>query len=243
MVNFIERGKFEIRTPREFINWQLREVEYAGRICYRSDKGDITLGSASRFIDMLERRGHESVTEHAHINVEFSDVSRGFTHELVRHRLASYSQESTRYVDYVGDTEDLGSFEMGAVLPRHRDLGMNITLEDGIEMTPMEMMEQSQKMYRGLRKAGWTPEDARQVLPIGLATRIYMSANFREWRHIFKMRTAKGAHWEIRDVLGRLLEEMKQVAEPVFVDFVKAGEDKNGVDYYKMVDRRSLDNG
>jgi len=240
MVKFVERGEYDIRTPREFIDWQMTEIEHAGRICYRSETGEITLESAADFIDMIERRGHESVVEHSCISVEFSRVSRGVTHELVRHRLAAYSQESTRYVDYVGNELKVNSFEMEAVLPRHRNTKESIELENGQIMTPEDMMTNIEMMYRGLRTSGWKPEDVRQVLPIGLATRIEMSANFREWRHVFALRTSRAAHWEIRDVMGRLLEDMKQVATPVFVDFVKAGEDRNGVDFYKVVDRRSL---
>jgi len=243
MVQLIERGEYVIRTPREFIDWQIGEIEHAGRICYRSESGQITLESAAKFIDMIERRGHESVTEHSYVSVEFWNISRGVTHELVRHRLAAYSQESTRYVDYTGNEVNLRGFEMSAVLPKHRDWNENILLEDGTEMTPIEMMGQIEKMYRGLRQSGWKPEDARQILPIGLGTRIEMTANFREWRHVFSLRTTKPAHWEIRDVMGRLLEDMKEVAKPVFIDFVKEGEDGNDVPYYEMIDRRSLVDG
>jgi len=243
MVRIVECGKYTIRHPKEIIDWELREIEYAGRVSYRSNNGEITMESAARFIDMIERRGHESVTEHASINVEFYDVSRGFTHELVRHRIAGYTQESTRYVDYVGDSENLRSFEMGAVLPNHKDLNMIIELEDGTKKTPVEMMQQIELMYRGLRQSGWKPEDARHILPTGLVTRIYMSANLREWRHVFELRTARPAHWEIREVMGRLLEDMQVVAEPVFKDFVRQGVDGNGVPYYGLVDRRSLSNG
>jgi len=240
MVNFIERGEYEIMTPQDHLDFHLKLIEDAGRMCWRSSKGEMTLESAGKFIDMLERRDppHESPVEHSIISVKFKKISRGFTHELVRHRIASYSQPSTRYVDFSGDEINLKGFEMEAVLPRHRDWGEQISLNDGTEMTPREMMMQIEKMYRGLRQADWVPQDARQVLPIGLANEILMSANFREWRHVFALRTAKPAHWEIREVMGRLLEDLKVRLPPVFVDFVKAGEDDNGLDYYKMVDRR-----
>lgn len=233
MPRIVECGKYQIRTPVEYIEWDMREVEHAGRIAYRSESGQITNESAAKFIDMLIRRGHESVLEHGKVNVEFWDVSRGFSHELVRQRLASITQESTRYVD---------QSEMSMVLAPNEELNMTVTLEDGLVMTLGEMVNLYEHFYRGLRQSGKKQEDARQFLPIGLVTRLEFTANFREWRHVFRLRTDKAAHWEIREVMGRLLEDMKVVAEPVFKDFIRQGEDRNGVAYYGLVDRRTLVN-
>jgi thymidylate synthase (FAD) len=98
------------------------------------------------------------------------------------------SQESTRYVDYVktGEGPDLERFEFKCIVPPHRDEHQKIKLEDGREMSVVEMLEEYEKFYRALRKAGWIPQDARQVLPIGIKSQIVISANFREWRHILQ---------------------------------------------------------
>ena len=96
-----------------------------------------------------------------------------------------------------------------------------------------EMFAEVEKFYRGLRKAGWVPEDARQILPIGIKSQIVISANFREWRHIFTMRTSRRAHWEMRRVMGNLLEYVKPILSPLFDDFVEAGVDENGLRYFE----------
>ena len=92
-----------------------------------------------------------------------------------------------------------------------------------------------EKFYRALRKAGWAPEDARQILPIGIKSEIVISANLREWRHIFQMRTSKFAHWEIRRVMCNLLEKVQTIIPIVFDDFFEAGKDKNGLRYFKKL--------
>jgi thymidylate synthase (FAD) len=230
-------GSFKILTPKSELKKQLLRIERAGRTCYRSQTGKVTEETAINFLSMLLKRGHESVIEHSAMTVKFSHVSRGFTHEMVRHRLASYSQESTRYVDYAkeGKTSslDLDAFEINTIAPPHRNENEEVELEDGTTMTLMEMYDSIERYYRGLRKAGWNPEDARQVLPIGLEAHIVVTANFREWRHIFTLRTAKPAHWEIRSVLGALLKEVQTIVPAVFDDFSVAGKDVNGIEYFE----------
>lgn len=220
------KGKFEILTPIEELKRQLLMIEKAGRTCYQSEKGEVTEESATRFVKMLLSREHESVIEHSSMTVKFSDVSRGLTHELVRHRLTSFSQESTRYVDYDEKTV--------MILPPHRNLDKRLDLGYGRKMNPMEMFDEIELFYRVLRKDGWTSEDARQVLPNALESEIVATANFREWRHIFKMRTAKSAHWEIRSVMNELLEEVRTIVPVIVNDFEVIGKDKNGLDYYEI---------
>lgn len=170
------------------------------------------------------------------MTVKFMKVSRGFTHEIVRHRLASFSQESTRYVDYArtGDCSslDLDSMEIHVIIPPHRDKYEKIKMDDGNLISLSEMLENIESYYRALRKDGWNPEDARQILPIGIEAHIVITANFREWRHIFTLRTSKPAHWEIRAVLGKLLKEVQYIVPGVFDDFKVAGKDTNGVEYF-----------
>ena len=228
-------GDFLILTPEEELRNQLLRIEEAGRVCYQSKTKKITEESAKRFVRMLIRRGHESVIEHSNMTVLFKNVSRGFTHELVRHRLCAFSQESTRYVDYAkeGGGADLERFQIKFIIPPDKDESEKIELEDGRVLTVVEMLAEYEKFYRALRKAGWTPEDARQFLPIGTKSQIVVSANFREWRHIFTMRTEKTAHWEIRWVMSRLLEKVQKIVPVVFDDFLLAGKDKKGIPFFE----------
>jgi thymidylate synthase (FAD) len=152
--------------------------------------------------------------------VEFNDLSRGFTHELVRHRLASFTQESTRYVD-----ED----KFKVVIPPNKNPDeklVDLKLPDGgtFKASFADWVGLNEQMYKGLRAAGWMPQDARQILPTGIKSQIVVTANLREWRHIFKMRCAVDAHWEIRKVMVDLLKEVQQKVPVAFDDF-KISED------------------
>lgn len=191
----------------------LQLIELAGRTSYQS-RDKITNDSAAKFVKMLRERGHESVLEHSCLTVEFNNVSRGFTHELVRHRLASFTQESTRYVEE-------GDFIV--VIPPTQDKdekSVELNLPNGIKtkVSFQGWMDLNEQMYRGLRKAGWIRQDARQVLPTGIRAQIVMTANLREWRHVFKARTAPDAHWEIRQVMKNLLEDVKKRIPIIFDD-------------------------
>lgn len=231
---FKNQGQFKILTPLAELKKQLVRIERAGRTCYRSEAQEINLKTAKKFTKMILMRGHESVIEHSNLTVEFSNISRGFTHELVRHRLCAFSQESTRYVDYSKADIDLDRFELKFIVPPHRDEKEKIKLEDGREISLKEMLREYERFYRGLRKANWQPEDARQILPIATKAQIVVSANLREWRHIFRMRTSKYAHWEIRQVMGDLLLELKKNLPIIFDDFIQTGIDKKGVPYFEQ---------
>jgi len=191
----------------------LQLIELAGRTAYQS-RDKITNESAEKFVKMLRDRGHESVLEHSCLSVEFNNVSRGFTHELVRHRLASFTQESTRYVDE-------SDFEVVIPPDKSQDeklVKLNLPNRTTIKVSFREWMDLNEQMYRGLRKSGWLPQDARQVLPTAITSQIVITANFREWRHIFKLRTAPDAHWEIRQVMKNLLEDIKKKIPIIFDD-------------------------
>lgn len=239
-MKIIDRATFEILTPESELRDQLLRIEKAGRTCYQSQVGEVTQETAIKFVEKIRNRNHLSVLEHSNMTVKFRGVSRGFTHEVVRHRLAAYSQESTRYVDYAKEGDnipDLDRFQMEMVFPPHQDIQKRVDLGDGRQMTPIGMAEEIEKFYRALRKSGWLAEDARQVLPTGLVADIVVSTNFREWMHIFEMRTQKAAHWEIRDVMVRLLQKTQEIVPAVFDDLVLAGQDKNGLAYYEMKKR------
>ncbi len=197
----------------------LQLIETAGRTAYQS-RDKINDESANRFVDMIRRLGHESVLEHSAMTVEFNGVSRGLTHELVRHRVASYTQESTRYVD---------EKDFKVVLPPDKDenekivevvLGQDGPVKVLTKLSVKDFIELNEQMYKGLRSAGWIPEDARQILPNGIESQIVMTANLREWRHVFKLRCSKKAHWEIRRVFVNLLKDVKERIPIVFDDFV-----------------------
>lgn len=227
-------GSFVILTPKEELMAQLLRIERAGRTCYQSETKKITEGTAKKFARMIIKRGHESVIEHSNMTVQFNNISRGFAHELVRHRLCAFSQESTRYVDYAkeGQGPDLEKFQIKCVVPPHRDENEKVEIGDGRSMSIADMLVEYENFYRALRKAGWIPQDARQVLPIGIKSQIVLSANFREWRHIFTMRTSKAAHWEIRKIMCDLLEKVRMLIPVIFDDFLEAGVDQNGLRYF-----------
>jgi len=201
-VNFIvNEGSFKIlhitKNP-------LQLIEQCGRTAYQS-QDKITKDSAKRFVHMLIKRGHESVLEHATITVQFNNVSRGFTHELVRHRLCSFTQESTRYVN-----ESHFTFVRP---PGLRDCETELDLQDIIDT-----INGVETTYNELTSKGWPAQDARQVLPIGIKSQIVITANFRQWRHIFQLRTAQSAHWEIRRVMIMLFATLRAWNVPVVFD-------------------------
>ncbi len=238
-MKLVEAPLFRILQSDDELRRQLFLIEEAGRTSYQSFRGEIDEVSAAKFAGMIRDRNHLSVLEHSMMTVALYGISRGATHELVRHRLASPTQESTRYVDYVKgeDSPDLARFQMEAVLPPHKDANLRVDLGDGRMMSPAEMMAEEEKFYRALRRADWLPEDARQVLPTGLVSDIVVTANFREWRHIFELRTQKAAHWEIRRVMNGLLDKCMDVLPAIFGDFEKAGVDKNGLAFYEIKKR------
>ena len=211
----LEFMKVEILTPTEHLLEQLKIIELAGRTAYQSFKDSITVESARKFIGMLLRRGHESVIEHSSMTVRFSGVSRGLTHELVRHRLAAFTQESTRYVDEKG-------FDF--VAPPVIRFGTKPLLDDAVFFM--------REAYAKLRAAGYPPEDARQILPIGMGNEIVVTANLREWRHIARLRTSKAAHWEIRAAIVKLVEQVRGTLAPLFDEFQPAGTCRSGVTYF-----------
>lgn len=193
----------------------LRLIERAGRVCYRSED-KIADGSAERFCRMLIKNGHESVLEHAHATVEIV-TSRDVTHQLVRHRLTSPSQESQRYCDYSGHVRFI--IPEWAEIKPDDDIGPeDVTVGKNEEWEWLTQVFGAETGYRLLRKLGKRPEQARSVLPNCTATTIVVTANFREWRHIFRLRTDIHADAEMRRVMLPLLSEMQSRVPVVFDD-------------------------
>jgi thymidylate synthase (FAD) len=160
-------------------------IESAGRTCYKSEHR-ITNDSAREFVKGLASSGHLSVVEHDVATFRFV-TNRGVTHELVRHRLASYSQESTRYVRYQDVEYITPTWWADAT-------------EDQKNML-REALTWSEFYYNELLQSGWRPEQAREVLPNALKTEIVMTANLREWIHVFNLRCSKKAHPQIRELM------------------------------------------
>lgn len=266
-------GVARIMTSYDDLVSHILHIEEAGRTCYRSLRGkSVTRETAEKFIWNLIRRGHVSVLEHSSMSVKFLNISRGMTHELVRHRVGiGFSQESSRYVDYskTGVEGDPG-VNLAMVLPPHRDIEESVALDfpfglrlklgkasfevEGETELPSivslsmlkgsiqisDMFKVVGEFYKALRRAGWAPEDARQILPIGLRTSIVVTANFREWRHIFSLRCDRHAHWEIRSVMCKLLAKLKGIIPEIFPDFQYQGVDEKGFPIFERLELGKL---
>ena len=174
-------------------------IEKAARTCYLSSPKD-----REKFIRRVVKAGHHSVLEHAVATFRISGVSRALTHQLVRHRLCSYSQQSQRYVD---------------------ETSFRYVEPDSIKNDPeahkmfTKFIDDARNVYTNLRKLGIKKEDARFVLPNATETQIVVAANFREWRHIISLRGQKDAQWEIRKLAIEILKILKEHAPSVFFDF------------------------
>jgi len=174
-------------------------LEYAGRACYRSEPK----GIPGKFLKARIREGHESIIEHASVTFEISGISRACSHQLVRHRIASYSQESQRYVDmsapeFVAPPSVAGNSQALAVWEA--------------------FMRNVAHTYRQLRDLGVRKEDARFVLPNATATRLIVTMNFRSLRHFFSVRCDRAAQWEIRDLALEMLRQIHALAPSAFDD-------------------------
>ena len=191
-------------------------IEQAGRTCYKSED-KFSVESSEKFVKMLLERGHESVIEHASATCKIV-CDRGVTHEIVRHRLASYSQESTRYCDYSGGHVSFVIPPWVACEPSTYERG-NLPVNSFLSCADTEWfhaMVVAEDAYKLLRSCGWKPEQARSILPNSLKTEIVMTANFREWRHFFKLRTSPKAHPQMREVADDLLLKFKKRIRVVF---------------------------
>lgn len=175
-------------------------VEAAGRTCYKSEpKGD-----PDSFVRMILGRKHHSVLEHASASFRFV-TDRGISHEIVRHRLASYSQESTRFVNY-SENGRMGGIQVivpSTVKPENRTIFI-------------KGFEAAQHFYQAALDAGEPPQNARALLPTGTKTELVMTCNLREWRHFIAMRNAPDAHPDIRLLAGSVLEQLREVAAVFF---------------------------
>ena len=189
----------------------LSTVEIAGRTCYKSED-KITDGSAEKFVRNILKRGHEAVIEHASLTVRFT-CDRGVSHEIVRHRLAAYCQESTRYCNY---SKDGFGGEITVIKP------MSFDCSDSPYRIWKRSCENAETAYFDLLNEGCTPQEARSVLPNSLKTEVVMTADMREWRHFIRLRCAPAAHPDMRVVAGLLYDLLKSTY-PVFFEDIEVG--------------------
>lgn len=228
-MKIIEQGHKWVDSPNR--GDAFHRIELAARNCYKSE--DDKKKSASELIRDLLKKGHESVIEHVNATIRLV-TDRGVSHELVRHRLATYSQESTRYCNY-----SKGRFggEITLIAPVWYPVNMLTAINDksipetwkeetsSLETSFLFRMKRwvaccakAETEYMQMLAAGATPQEARAILPNSLKTEVIMTANMREWRHILRLRTSAAAHPQIRDLFQPVLSDMDRMYPELFED-------------------------
>lgn len=213
----ITKSNYEILTPiSDGGIRELQHIEKIGRVCYKSESKITEDGSsAKKFVQMIINRGHHAMIEHSSLSVKFT-VDRGISHELVRHRIASFAQESTRYCNYSKDKfhSQITVIDLAS--------GFEYDLSKENDKAKYEVwtkaMEDAEKAYFRMLELGASPQEARSVLPNSTKTEITITANYREWRNFFKLRTADAAHPSMREVTIPLLKELKTKLPIIFDD-------------------------
>lgn len=200
---------------------ELKHIERIGRVCYKSEDKITGDGeSAKKFVKMLITAGHEAMIEHSNLSVMFT-VDRGVSHEMVRHRIASFAQESTRYVNYSKDkyNNEINIIDIigGIALDRKMTKESVKNIMDITSVWYSAMMD-AEAYYMELIELGATPQIARSVLPNSTKTDITITANYREWRNFFKLRTDYSAHPQMREVAVPLLKELRAKIPVIFDD-------------------------
>lgn len=198
---------FEKTIVESYTLWVYKHLEECGRICYKSEH-KITEDSYKKFLRNIIARGHEAVLEHVDLTVKIV-CDRGISHEIVRHRVASYCQESTRYCNYANDRFNN---ECAFIVPTGFDEN-----KKAYEAWK-EAMELSEAKYNELIELGCTPQMARSVLPNSLKTELVMTANIREWRHFLKLRTSAAAHPDMQVVAMEIGDCLKKTFPILFED-------------------------
>ena len=215
----VEAG-YEILTPiSKGALDELKHIEQIARVCYKSE-GNITEDgeSAKRLIRQLIKNHHEAMLEHSTLAVKFI-CDRGVSHELVRHRVASYAQESTRYCNYSGEKFNKNISVIGIINGINLQIGDNTDDKTGILSAEwIDAMQDAERHYMRMIELGASPQIARSVLPTSTKTEIVITANYREWRTILKLRTAKAAHPQMREVMIPLLKELQIKIPIIFED-------------------------
>lgn len=192
---------------------ELKFIERVARVCYKSENRISEDGeSAKKIVQMLIDRGHEAMLEHSQLSVLFV-CDRGISHEIVRHRMASFAQESTRYCNY---SKDKFANEITVIGPCFFE--KSNAPSNSLYFEWLIRCEACETTYFSLLHNGATPQEARSVLPNSLKTEIVMTANYREWRHFLKLRTAQAAHPQMRELAVPLLHELQSRIPIIFDD-------------------------
>lgn len=214
----IERPGYQILTEiSKDGTEELQKIERVARVCYKSEDKMAPDGSSARkLVGFLIKHGHEAMLEHSQLSVLFT-CDRGVANELARHRIASFAQESTRYCNY--SKEKFGG-ELTFIKP--------YWIPDAYDNAPVDDLQkwrgwfdvciESETQYLSMLNDGMRPEQARCVLPLCLKTEIVVTANYREWRNIFKLRTPVAAHPQMRELMCPLLLELQKKIPVVFDD-------------------------
>jgi len=198
-------ASYKILTNQISLAYSLEDIERVARVCYKSED-KINAGSAYNLVSKLVASGHGAMLEHSQLSVKFI-VDRGISHELVRHRLASFAQESTRYCNY---SQDKFGKELTFIKPCFWE-------EDSLEYRLWTQgMKYAEDLYLALRSRDCSPQECRSVLPNSVKTELIVTANFREWRHIFKERCSMAAHPQMREVMLPLRKELAQLVPIIF---------------------------
>lgn len=218
----IINASYEIMCPclddKNEVNRIYQQIEKAGRTCYKSED-KITEESAEKFVRAMVSHGHEAMLEHAYMTVKFI-VDRGVSHELVRHRLCSFAQESTRYCNY--SKEKFGN-ELTFIEPYY----FKNAPHESVKNFWKQAMNKCEDAYMAMLEAECTPEEARCVLPNSLKTEVIMTADMREWRNIFKLRAAGEhgkPHPQMLEVMVPLLNECREKLPALFEDVLPMDE-------------------
>jgi len=200
---------------------ELQHIEKIGRVCYRSEDKITEDGkSAKKFVKMLIDRGHYAMIEHSSLSVKFI-VDRGVSHELVRHRIASFAQESTRYCNYSKDkfNSEINVIDIdGGIELDNKMKNMDASAIELIINEWLLAMEDAERHYMKMIELGATPQIARSVLPNSTKTEITITANYREWRNFFILRVPETAHPQMREVTIPLLKELQEKLPIIFDD-------------------------
>lgn len=212
-------------TTLNMFPYLVEHVERCGRICYKSEDR-ITEGSSEQFVNRIRRSGHESVLEHASLTA-IVICSRACSHQLVRHRIAAYSQESQRYCNY-GKKDTLQVIcppSIGLAPGDYESFGRMIRQDGKVIDLPdrqtkwIHLIDDTYTEYKAELLSGVRPEDARYVLPNATKTELAVTFNLRQWRHVFQQRALnKHAQWEIRDIFIGVLRDLKSRLPAVFCD-------------------------
>lgn len=195
----------------------LKKIEKVARVCYKSED-KIGEGTAEKMVRALIKSNHLAMLEHFSFSVKFI-VDRGVSHEIVRHRVASFAQESTRYCNYGTKGGEITVIEPFYLMVD----GVNVSTDNWSERYGawVSACEEAEKSYLRMIADGASPQEARAVLPTSLKTEVVMTANLREWRHFFSLRACGATgkpHPQMLEVAVPLLKEVKELIPVVFDD-------------------------